>query len=158
VGAQWVQTSGPSGGGVSDFTFVGGKILAATFDIGNGVYASTDSGASWHESGLQGIMLTKIASYGNTVLTASTQNTINETDNIYRSNDGGSTWIIFFMFRMSMASEVFAILTISGIFLRRESEEGYLFLPMMESIGKRQRRQILILQSRSFLSLQAIIS
>jgi photosystem II stability/assembly factor-like uncharacterized protein len=90
--AQWVQTSGPSGGGVSDFAFVGGKILAATFDLGNGVFASTDSGTTWHESGLQNIMLTKIAANGNTVLAASTQNTYNETDNIYRSNDGGVSW------------------------------------------------------------------
>ena len=89
---QWTQTSGPSGGGVSDFAFVDGKILAASFDLGNGVFASTDNGASWSESGLQGIMLTKIAANGNTVIAASTNNSYNETDTIYRSGDGGGTW------------------------------------------------------------------
>ncbi len=90
--AQWVQTSGPSGGGVSDFAFVNGKLLAATFDLGNGVYASTDSGTTWHESGLQNIMLTHIAAFNSTVITATTHNSYNETDEIYRSSDGGDSW------------------------------------------------------------------
>ena len=91
---QWTQTSGPSGGGVSEFAFVDGKILAASIDLGNGVFASTDNGASWHESGLQGHMLTNIEAYGNTVIAASTNNTYNETDTVFRSSDGGSTWQI----------------------------------------------------------------
>ena len=92
--SQWQQTSGPSGGGVSEFTFVNGTILTATYDLGNGVFASTDSGTSWHESGLQGVMLNHIAASGNTVIASSTENSYNETDTIYRSSDGGASWQI----------------------------------------------------------------
>ena len=92
ISAQWVQTSGPSGGGVKDFTFVNGKILAATFDLGNGIYASNDTGFTWHQSGLEGMMLTRITAFNNTVLTATTHNSYNETDEIYRSSDGGDSW------------------------------------------------------------------
>jgi len=90
--AQWVQTSGPSGGGVSDFATNGPTIFASSLQLGNGVYASTDNGESWHESGLQGMMLSHITANGNTLLTSSTQNSYNETDTIYRSSDGGATW------------------------------------------------------------------
>ncbi len=92
VFAQWSQTSGPSGGGVSDFAFTNGKILAATFDIGNGVFASTDSGTSWHESGLQGIRLSHISANGSILIASSTLNSYNETDTIYRSSDAGVSW------------------------------------------------------------------
>ncbi|MFI5263916.1 MAG: T9SS type A sorting domain-containing protein [Candidatus Kapaibacterium sp.] len=90
--SQWVQTSGPSGGGVHDFATIGSTIFAASFDLGNGVYASTDNATTWHESGLQGIMLTHISARGNTLLASSTENSYNETDMIYRSEDGGTTW------------------------------------------------------------------
>jgi hypothetical protein len=90
--SQWVQTSGPSGGGVSDFAFINDTIFASSFDLGNGVYTSTDNGTTWHESGLQGTMLNHITARGNTLLTSSTQNSYNETDTIYRSSDKGATW------------------------------------------------------------------
>jgi photosystem II stability/assembly factor-like uncharacterized protein len=84
--AQWQQTSGPSGGGVYQFAFLSGKILAATTSVGNGVFASTDNGTSWHESGLQGLDLYRIVANGNTVLAAVME------DTIYRSSDAGVTW------------------------------------------------------------------
>jgi photosystem II stability/assembly factor-like uncharacterized protein len=89
---QWVQTSGPSGGGVIDFTIAGNKIFAASFAIGNGIYASNDKGMTWTESGLQGITISHIVANGNTLIASSTQNSYNETDTIYRSDDVGITW------------------------------------------------------------------
>src|SRR5205085_7239764 len=81
-----------SGGGVNEFANIGSTIFAASFDLGNGVYASTDNGDSWHESGLQGIMLNHIVSNGKTLLASSNENLYSETDNIYRSSDGGASW------------------------------------------------------------------
>src|SRR5438128_184859 len=72
--AQWQQTNGPYGGGVSDFASIGTTLYASSYDLGNGVYATTDSGASWHEAGLQGITLNHIASNGKTLLASSNQN------------------------------------------------------------------------------------
>ena len=86
VFGQWIQTSGPSGGGIYQFAFLSGKILAATTSDGNGVFASTDNGNSWHESGLQGIDLYRIVASGNTALAAAVG------DTIYRSSDAGATW------------------------------------------------------------------
>jgi len=43
--AQWVQTSGPSGGGANCFFAVGGTdLFAGTWE---GISRSSDSGASW---------------------------------------------------------------------------------------------------------------
>src|SRR5438876_4580907 len=83
--SQWQQTSGPAGGGVSDFAAIGNTIFTSSFAIGNGVFTSTDAGASWHESGLQGITLSHIASHGNTLLASSTENLYSKTDTLYRS-------------------------------------------------------------------------
>ena len=136
VSAQWLQTSGPSGGGISDFAFPDGKILAASFDLGNGVFASTDSGTSWHESGLQGIMISHITANDNTVIAASTQNSYNEADTIYRSSDAGATWQIV---KFSTDSGIIPgiIKNINGVrsicyhnnqwFLSAEGEDGHLF-------------------------------
>ncbi|MDP4235894.1 MAG: hypothetical protein Q8919_05550 [Bacteroidota bacterium] len=127
VFGQWVQTSGPSGGGISDFAFAGNRILAASFDFGNGVFASEDNGATWHQSGLQGQMLTKISALGNTVIAATTHNSYNETDEIYRSDDAGVTW-----------SKVLTIDNINGVrsichfqqrwFLSSQGQNGSLYV------------------------------
>jgi hypothetical protein len=89
---QWQQTSGPFGGGVSDFVFIDSTILAATVDDGNGVYASIDGGKTWQESGMQGVRISHMTSHGNTVIASSTQNLKNETDTIYQSLDAGNSW------------------------------------------------------------------
>ncbi|MEI8133972.1 MAG: T9SS type A sorting domain-containing protein [bacterium] len=92
VFSQWTQTTGPTGGEVSDITSLGSQFFATLLSPGYGVYVSLDTGHSWVQAGLNEVMLSHIAGRGSTLLASSTQNSANETDIIYRSDDYGSTW------------------------------------------------------------------
>src|ERR1700679_3946017 len=58
VSAQWVQTSGPYGEGITALIASGSNLFAGTY--GNGVFLSTDNSASWNavNGGLSGRALT----------------------------------------------------------------------------------------------------
>src|ERR1041385_151570 len=92
--AQWVQTSGPSGGAVAQLVTnpANGYIFAVA---GGDVYRSTDAGASWHPktNSLQANMgaNTIAASGTNVYIGLGSGNTANI---LFRSTDNGDTWTI----------------------------------------------------------------
>ena len=87
LNAQWIQTNGPDGGGIQSFIkdslnrwFIG--------TIGNGVYYSTNEGASWIISN-NGITYGKI----NAMALDSTNFLYAETDRgLFRSSNSGQLW------------------------------------------------------------------
>ena len=88
--AQWVQTNGPYGGGVSCFATSpnesgGTNIFAGT---GNGIFLSTNNGANWTavDSGLTDLHVRALAISG-TNLFAGT-----DRGGVYRSTNDGTTW------------------------------------------------------------------
>jgi hypothetical protein len=83
--AQWLQTSGPSGGNIRSLALLGTKLFAGT--ISAGVYLSTDRGASWTSvnSGMGGPHTASLLIIG-TTLYAET-----EAGN-YRWVDSAGTW------------------------------------------------------------------
>jgi len=89
---QWVQTSGPSGGFVSQLVVnaANGYVYALA---NNGVYRSTNNGASWvpvTNSFGADMPLYSIAASGTTVYIGSS--TIVNPKIVYRSTDNGDTW------------------------------------------------------------------
>ncbi len=92
VQAQWVQTSGPSGGSVSQFAVnaTNGDVYALA---NSGVYRSTNNGATWTpitNSIAADVPLYSVAASGTTVYVGST--TIVNPKIIFRSTDNGDTW------------------------------------------------------------------
>jgi photosystem II stability/assembly factor-like uncharacterized protein len=81
--AQWVQTNGPYGGYVICFTMMNNNIFCGTHE--GGVFISTNDGASWNKTGLQGIYVNSLAASGNNLF-AGTQG------GVFRSTDNGLTW------------------------------------------------------------------
>ena len=91
--AQWVQTSGPSGGLVLSLAVSGSNLFAGT----NGsVFLSTNNGESWSivNSGLPNSEVSAICTSpalggsGDTVLFVGTRNA-----GVFRSTDGGVNWV-----------------------------------------------------------------
>lgn len=84
--AQWVQTNGPSGGGVSCFATIGTNLFAGT--SGGGVSLSTNNGASWTavNTGLMYINVQVLAVSG-TNLFAGTG-----TGGVFLSTNNGASW------------------------------------------------------------------
>lgn len=94
VQAQWVQTSGPSGGEVTRYAVnpTNGYVFAVA---NGGVYRSTDAGASWTPTtnSLQGTLgATNVAASGTNVYIGHTSATDNKI--VYRSTDNGDTWTL----------------------------------------------------------------
>jgi photosystem II stability/assembly factor-like uncharacterized protein len=92
--AQWVETSGPSGGFVSKFVTnpTNGYVFALA---GGDVYRSTDAGATWTSK-----TITLQANIGITAIAVSGTNVYigvgsgNTTNILFRSSDNGDTWNI----------------------------------------------------------------
>ena len=84
--AQWVQTSGPEGGKVSDFVNINTNLFAGTSS--GGVFLSTDNGTSWTpvNNGLWGSSVRSLAVSG-TNLFAGTDGA-----SVWRSTNNGVSW------------------------------------------------------------------
>src|SRR5437868_7021535 len=84
--AQWVQTTGPSGGTVRAIAVLGTDLFAGLTNCG--VFRSTDNGATWKPSsaGLPPNSNIHTLAVSGTTLFAGTD------DGIYRSTDHGSHW------------------------------------------------------------------
>jgi photosystem II stability/assembly factor-like uncharacterized protein len=90
VSAQWVQTNGPYGGDVRCFAVSpdgSGKIFAGTID--NGVFRSTNSGASWKEvnAGVLRRSISALAVMGSHVFAS-----VGSESGLFRSTDDGTQW------------------------------------------------------------------
>ena len=92
--AQWVQTSGPSGGAVSQFALnaTNGHVYALS---NNGVYRSINNGATWTPvtNSLPGdAAFFAIAAGGTNVYIGTVS--FSDTKIVYRSTDNGETWTL----------------------------------------------------------------
>ncbi len=83
--AQWVQTNGPWGGTVQAFTFQNGSLFAGTW--GDGIFRSTDNGASWTPSstGLTNGAVQTFAIVGTNIFAGTDSG-------VYLTSDNGNTW------------------------------------------------------------------
>jgi len=118
----WEQTAGPKDGG-GDYEFVytvaidsQGFIFAGS--AGNGLYRSTDKGATWEHVLTEPQIVWRIAVNSNDVIFACT-----DQEGIYRSTDGGDTWVHIFNDNMWITSidfdqndKIFIGTEASGIF------------------------------------------
>jgi photosystem II stability/assembly factor-like uncharacterized protein len=82
--AQWVQTSGPSGGTITSIAVLGGDVFAGT---ASGVFRSTDGGASWScvTTGVQNASIQGLAVIDTDLFAATTTGVV-------RSTNKGVTW------------------------------------------------------------------
>ena len=81
--AQWIQTSGPGGGDIRCFAFIGTNLFAGT---SNGVFLTTNNGTSWTSVGLSNISVNALAVSG-TSLFAGTDGS-----GIFVSTNSGTSW------------------------------------------------------------------
>jgi photosystem II stability/assembly factor-like uncharacterized protein len=83
--AQWIQTSGPSGGTVFSIAVTGTTLLAGTSD---GIYRSTNNGVLWSKAASDSTATTVrgFATSGTNLLVATT-------GGIMRSTDNGQSWV-----------------------------------------------------------------
>lgn len=87
--ATWTQTNGPAGGDVNCLYSVGTNVFAGT---PNGVYLSTNSGASWAaknsglNTNLNPTIVESIVAIGSTVF-------IGTSDGVFSSTNNGNTWL-----------------------------------------------------------------
>jgi photosystem II stability/assembly factor-like uncharacterized protein len=86
--ADWQMTSGPAGGQVLCFKFIGDTVLAGTG--GNGCYRSTDHGETWKYNALGSCNVTAFAENDSFLFAGVTE--INASSGLYRSTDNGETW------------------------------------------------------------------
>ena len=99
--SQWTPV-GPQGGAITSFASIGQYIFAGTDGNpnysgqyqgipGNGVYRSSDSGASWKEvnTGLTDTNITALTSAGSVVIAGT------EYGGLFRSTDDGTSWTDF---------------------------------------------------------------
>ncbi|HYM21035.1 MAG TPA: T9SS type A sorting domain-containing protein [Candidatus Kapabacteria bacterium] len=82
--AQWLQSSGPAGSGVSDFSILGNKLFSASFD---GIYASTDYGKTWEYSNFTQ-PVSSLCVIGNKILAMNNY----QDHGLYQSDDSGISW------------------------------------------------------------------
>ncbi len=124
--AQWTQTPAPSGGTITAFAVCKGLLFAgATAD---GVYRSSDDGATWTivTSGLANTGVWTLAVM-NTVLYAGTYG-----GGVFRSNDAGTTWSaasdgLSSLYVLSLASDGSTLYagTIGGLFRSDDGGMGW---------------------------------
>lgn len=82
----WTTTAGPTGGTIRALLANGATVFAGT--PSNGIYRSTDQGATWQRAsqGLPAaITITSLAAIGNAVFAGTEQG-------VYRSTDNGASW------------------------------------------------------------------
>jgi photosystem II stability/assembly factor-like uncharacterized protein len=84
--AQWIQTAGPEGGGITSIFQDGADLFAGAYGNG-GVFKSTDGGSTWEQkiSGMGYQSVTAIDRSGSFLLATGTVG-------LYRSTDAGETW------------------------------------------------------------------
>ncbi len=87
--AQWVQVSNGMGNTVtvSSLAYSGNTIFAGTYNIGYGVWLSTDNGTNWTRTSLNRWVLS-LAANGNNVFAGTT-----DYSGVYSSTDSGTSWI-----------------------------------------------------------------
>jgi ligand-binding sensor domain-containing protein len=83
--AQWIQTSGPTGGIVNCLAASGTKLFAGT--NGNGVYISTNNGTNWTpaNSGIENSGVLDLAFSGQSLFAGTY-------DGLFKSTNDGSNW------------------------------------------------------------------
>jgi photosystem II stability/assembly factor-like uncharacterized protein len=83
LNAQWVRTSGPSGGAIHAMGANDAAIFAATDD---GLYRSTDNGGNWSYAGPAHRKIISFVANGSLLLAGS------DSGHVYRSTDLGTSW------------------------------------------------------------------
>jgi hypothetical protein len=102
--AQWIQTNGPYNKTITSFAESGVYLFAGT--DGDGVYRSTNNGASWDSSnaGLGSNYVTALAVVGSYIFAGGTAG-------VYRSTDNGGSWNPF---KTGLSNGVGALIVIGG--------------------------------------------
>ncbi|MFZ1082005.1 MAG: T9SS type A sorting domain-containing protein [Candidatus Kryptoniota bacterium] len=89
--AQWVQTDGPYGANISCFAVSGSNLFAGSFD-GDGVFVSTNNGASWTVAD-SGLTNTNVYSLAVSFDTPSDTNLFAGTNGgVFLSTNNGTSW------------------------------------------------------------------
>jgi hypothetical protein len=83
--AQWIQTNGPSGGGVTCFAVDGSNLFAGTY---NGVFLSTNNGTSWTavNTGLTNTIVLSLAVNGSNLFAGT------DGGGVFFSTNDGASW------------------------------------------------------------------
>ncbi len=84
--AQWVRTGGYYAGFVSSLTSAGSNLIAGT--SGNGIYLTSDNGATWINTAFGNLSVSCLASSGNNVFAGTTD--------IFLSTNSGVNWVMKF--------------------------------------------------------------
>ncbi len=85
VSAQWIQTSGPSGGVIEALAVSGVYLVAGTY--GGGTYRTSDNGVTWTKT-VSGLLNTNV----NALAVADTNLYAGTFGGVYRSVNGAATW------------------------------------------------------------------
>ena len=122
--AQWVQTNGPSGGGVVCFATMGRNLFAGT--SGGGAFLSTDNGASWTavNTGLTYPYVDALAAIGTNLFAGTTLG--GNVGGLFLSTNNGTSWVktgltSTYVFALAVSGKNLFAGTAIGVFLSTDN-------------------------------------